>query len=121
MPLQVTGVFVPGAYPQHTYIERTQQGFESTLRDALDTPGQIISLSGPSKSGKTVLVERVVGRDSLIAISGVSIRHPDITLRSGNLVRRATRSVPLASLILVGYKVGFLSTRKTELPHSGGT
>lgn len=70
-------VFVPGSYPQHTYIRRAAQGFEESLRDSLDTPGQVVSLSGPSKSGKTVLVERVVGRDSLIPISGASLTSPN--------------------------------------------
>jgi len=77
MALKATEVFVPGAYPQHTYVERSAQGLEEALRNALDTPGQIVSLSGPSKSGKTVLVERVVGRDLLIPVSGASLRHPD--------------------------------------------
>jgi hypothetical protein len=77
MALKATDVFVPGAYPQYTYIERTNQNLESTLKDALSTPGQIVSLSGPSKSGKTVLVERVVGRDLLISVSGASIRDPE--------------------------------------------
>jgi molybdopterin-guanine dinucleotide biosynthesis protein len=31
----------------------------------------VVSLPGPSKSGKTVLVERVVGRDYLIGDKGV--------------------------------------------------
>jgi hypothetical protein len=75
--LKANEVFVPGAYPQHTYVTREEQGLESSLRDALDTPGQVVSLSGPSKSGKTVLVEKVVGRDLLISLSGASIRHPD--------------------------------------------
>jgi hypothetical protein len=47
------------------------------LRDALETPGQVVSISGPSKSGKTVLVERVVGRDSLITVTGAGIEEPD--------------------------------------------
>jgi hypothetical protein len=77
MAIKATEVFVPGAYPEHTYVERTAEGIEQQLRDALDTPGQIVSLSGPSKSGKTVLVERVVGRDSLISVAGAGIRSPD--------------------------------------------
>jgi hypothetical protein len=77
MPLRATEVFVPGSYPEHTYIAREREGLEGALRDALNTPGQIVSLSGPSKSGKTVLVERVVGRDSLITITGASIRSTD--------------------------------------------
>lgn len=77
MPLKAIEVFVPGSFPQYTYVLRNEDRFESSLRDALDTPGQIVSLTGPSKSGKTVLVEKVVGRDLLIAISGTSIRSPE--------------------------------------------
>ena len=74
MALKATEVFVPGAYPQHTYVMRRAEGLEESLRDSLSTVGQVVSLSGPSKSGKTVLVERVVGRDYLIPISGSSLR-----------------------------------------------
>ncbi|MEJ0010333.1 MAG: hypothetical protein WDN72_07440 [Alphaproteobacteria bacterium] len=77
MTLKATEVFVPGAYPEHTYVERAEQKLEETLKNALDTPGQIISLSGPSKSGKTVLVEKVVGQEQLIAISGASLKRPE--------------------------------------------
>ena len=77
MSIRAQDVFTPGAFPQYTYVERSQQGLEDTLRDALDTPGQIVSLSGPSKSGKTVLVEKVVGQDLLIPLSGASIRQPE--------------------------------------------
>jgi hypothetical protein len=76
MALKATDVFTPGTYPVHNYVERSQQGLEQALRDALDTPGQLVSLAGPSKSGKTVLVERVVSRDLLIPISGASIEKP---------------------------------------------
>jgi hypothetical protein len=55
MSLKAAEVFVPGSYPQYNYVEREGEGFERALRDALETPGQVISLAGPSKSGKTVL------------------------------------------------------------------
>jgi hypothetical protein len=58
-------------------VERTGEHLEGNLRDALEIPGQIISLVGPSKSGKTVLVEKVVGRDDLITITGAGIESPD--------------------------------------------
>lgn len=77
MGIKATDVFVPGSYPQHTYVARKAEALEEMLRDALSTPGQVVSLSGPSKSGKTVLVERVVGRDLLIPISGASLRAPE--------------------------------------------
>jgi hypothetical protein len=77
MSLKAQEVFVPGAYPQHTYITRRAEGLEDSLKDSLSTPGQVVSLSGPSKSGKTVLVERVVGGDNLIPLSGASLKSPD--------------------------------------------
>lgn len=74
MPIKATEVFTPGFFPEHTYVERSGAHLERDLRDGLDTPGQIISLAGPSKSGKTVLVEKVVGRDSLITVQGTVFR-----------------------------------------------
>jgi hypothetical protein len=43
----------------------------------LDTPKVVISISGPSKSGKTVVVEKVVGKDNLIPTSGAEVRIGD--------------------------------------------
>jgi hypothetical protein len=74
MTLKAVDVFTPGSFPEHTYVERADRKFEQDLRDSLDTTGQVVSISGPSKSGKTVLVERVVGKDSLITVTGASIR-----------------------------------------------
>ncbi len=77
MIIKATQVFTPGAFPLITYVKRQGEELESHLRDGLDTPGQIVSIAGPSKSGKTVLVEKVVGRNELITIQGAGIRHPD--------------------------------------------
>jgi len=70
-------VFTPGSFPTYTYVERASERLEQSLRDALSTTGQVISLSGPSKSGKTVLVERVVGRDCLITVTGANVEEAD--------------------------------------------
>jgi hypothetical protein len=77
MRLKASEVFTPGSFPAHTYVERSGERLEEALRDAIDTPGQVVSLVGPSKSGKTVLVEKVVGRDSLITVTGAGIQSPD--------------------------------------------
>lgn len=63
-------MFTPGSFPVHTYVDRQDKGIEERLSDALETVGTIVTLAGPSKSGKTVLVERVVGKDNLITITG---------------------------------------------------
>ncbi len=77
MTLKAAEVFTPGSYPKRTYVERAGEGLEQKLRDALETKGQVVSIVGPSKSGKTVLVERVVGRDLLIPTTGTGIQGPD--------------------------------------------
>ena len=69
-------VFTPNAIPTYTYVGRKTRGFEERLGEALHIPNMIVSLSGPSKSGKTVLVNKVVGADNLIPLSGASIRTP---------------------------------------------
>ena len=53
--MKAKDVFTPGRFPTYTYvddhlIERGQQ-----LSDALDDGSMLVSISGPSKSGKTVL------------------------------------------------------------------
>jgi hypothetical protein len=75
--LRHVDVFTPADFPSYTYIARDNQRLETALRDALATPGEVISISGPSKSGKTVLVERVVGQDNLITITGAGIHSPE--------------------------------------------
>ena len=40
---------------------------------ALQTPNIIVSVSGPSKSGKSVLLQRAIGKDYLIRIFGPQI------------------------------------------------
>lgn len=75
--MRATDVFIPGSFPKETYIQRSDERYEDSLRNALSMEGMVASLSGPSKSGKTVLIERVVGRDCLIAISGARIKSAD--------------------------------------------
>jgi hypothetical protein len=66
-------VFTPGSFPKHTFVERAELGLADRLRDAIGTPGMLISISGPSKSGKTVFVESTMGLDNLITISGAGV------------------------------------------------
>jgi hypothetical protein len=68
-------VFTPNDVPTFSYVERTNK-FEDRLREALSVPKMIISLSGPSKSGKTVVVKKVIG-ENLIPLSGATIRSGD--------------------------------------------
>lgn len=61
MKLFATDVFTPNEFPEHTYIERPKEELERKLKNALATPNVVVSIAGPSKSGKTVLTKKLVG------------------------------------------------------------
>jgi hypothetical protein len=72
--IKATAVFTPTDVPTITYVERMDRNYERELRQAFTIPKMIVSISGPSKSGKTVLVSKVVTKDNLIHIYGATIK-----------------------------------------------
>jgi hypothetical protein len=56
--VKATDVFTPNKVPTITYVQRDEEAEQKT-RNAFDIPNIVVSLSGPSKSGKTVLVNKV--------------------------------------------------------------
>lgn len=66
-------VFTPGRFPTVTFVGDHLAEKSNHLKSAIDSGGLIISLSGPSKSGKTVFVERELGKDNLIHITGAGV------------------------------------------------
>lgn len=76
-PLRVRDVFVPGGLPRYTYQDRQKYGIESKLRDALERVNKFIAVAGPTKSGKTVLVRKVVPEENCIWLEGGHIATAD--------------------------------------------
>lgn len=72
--LQVSDVFTPGRLPGITYNPRDQQNIEGELEDYLRTAGSALVISGPTKSGKTVLVRRKLDKESAVWLSGIDLR-----------------------------------------------
>lgn len=74
MALKAEDVFKPGAYPEYTYVSRNYENtgisYELRLKQALRIAGCLTSIIGPSKMGKTILCENVVGFDNIVEISG---------------------------------------------------
>jgi hypothetical protein len=68
-------IFVPGRLPGVTYVPRDELRLEALMGDYLEERGRILSLSGPTKSGKTVLVRKVVPR--AVEIPGGDIKTAD--------------------------------------------
>lgn len=77
--LQSYDVFKPGAFPEYTYISRISSElmftYEFRLKQALNTPGYLTSIIGPSKTGKTVLCEKVIGLDNMISLTGSDFKN----------------------------------------------
>lgn len=72
--LSAEEVFRPGAFPEYTYVSRKSKNsdlpYEFRLMQAVKVSGFLTSLVGPSKMGKTILCEKVIGLEKLIEISG---------------------------------------------------
>lgn len=77
--LQYTEVFKPTDLPEYSFVKivRDDESLEERLRRALAMRGMMVSLSGPSKSGKTQLVRKVVSKNNLISIAGSVISSPE--------------------------------------------
>ncbi|SMX48394.1 ATP-binding protein [Maliponia aquimaris] len=70
----VFDVFVPNGTPTHTYVTRAEEKNEEKLAAALDMPKMVISISGPSKTGKTALVDTLLTAERIIPVTGHSLR-----------------------------------------------
>ncbi len=71
---QLRQVFTPGGFPSVTYVQREHLNLERRLEDALARGHGIITVTGPTKSGKTVLCRRVLGSEKSLWIEGGRIR-----------------------------------------------
>lgn len=75
--LRYSDVFVPGGFPQHTYNPRATQQLEKKLEQVLDNLCKLVTVIGHTKSGKTVLVRKILPRDKTIWIDGGSVGQED--------------------------------------------
>jgi hypothetical protein len=64
---RVAQVFVVGGDPTVTYSPREERQFELILSDYLEERGRVLVVTGPSKSGKTVLLRRAIPEGVWIA------------------------------------------------------
>lgn len=76
MCYKVEDVFSPRSFPENTYIHRITAGnktIDQKLEKALMIKGNLIFVSGASKSGKTVLCHKVIPDEKFIDLSGNQI------------------------------------------------
>ena len=73
---KIENIFNPRSFPEKTYISRVVNGkeaLEDRLGRALAMKGNLVFVSGASKSGKTVLCHKVIPQDKMVSLSGVQI------------------------------------------------
>jgi len=79
--LKFSDVFKPGSYPEHTYITRftagTRYTYEQRLKQCIDIEGFLTLIVGPSKTGKTVLCDKVIGSNNIVSLTGNDFRKSD--------------------------------------------
>lgn len=77
--LKFSDVFKPGSYPEHTYITRYSTGtrytYEQRLNQCLDIEGFLTLIVGSSKTGKTVLCDKVIGSNNIVSLTGNDFRN----------------------------------------------
>ncbi|MBK8571715.1 MAG: hypothetical protein IPN91_03525 [Holophagaceae bacterium] len=121
--MRVKDIFTPGSYPEHTFINEHIIDKQRHFLDALEMGSGVISISGPSKSGKTVFVENLVGKEHLVHVTGAGVDIPEklwerVFDKVGTRIR-TSRSATKANESELGGKVGvkpeYLSKEQLKL------
>ena len=63
-------IFVPGGFPRLTYNPRAELQLEERLAEAKDNLCKLVTVTGQTKSGKTVLTKKVFPREEAVWIDG---------------------------------------------------
>ena len=76
--MQLKEVFTPGGQPSVTYVGREHLQLEDAVRGALARGYALNVVTGPTKSGKTVLCKRVLANAAkFIVVEGGQVRNED--------------------------------------------
>jgi hypothetical protein len=71
--LRYTDIFVPGGFPRHTYNPRLSLQLEKNVAQVKDNLCKLVTVTGHTKSGKTVLVRRILPREEAVWVDGGGI------------------------------------------------
>jgi len=61
---------VPGGFPRHTYNPRVELQLETRLAEVRDNLCKLATVTGQTKSGKTVLARKILPREDCVWIDG---------------------------------------------------
>lgn len=68
--LKYTDVFVPGGFPRHTYNPRESLSLEAKLNEVRENLCKLVTVTGHTKSGKTVLARKILPPEDSVWIDG---------------------------------------------------
>lgn len=71
--MKYTEVFVPGGFPRHTYNPRGSRALENRLEECTENLCKLVTVTGHTKSGKTVLTRKVLPPEDSIWIDGGAV------------------------------------------------
>lgn len=75
--LKYSEVFVPGGFPRHTYNPRDSKNLEAQLSEVKDNLCKLVTITGHTKSGKTVLTRKILPADESIWVDGGAVATED--------------------------------------------
>jgi hypothetical protein len=75
--LKYTDVFVPGGFPQYTYKPRRTLNLEPRVQQVTENLCKLVTVTGHTKSGKTVLVRKILPRENALWIDGGGVGAED--------------------------------------------
>ena len=70
-------VFIAGGFPKHTYNPRADLGLEQRLRESREKLCKLVTVTGQTKSGKTVLARSIFPREECVWVDGGSVSAED--------------------------------------------
>ncbi len=68
--LKYSEIFVPGGFPRHTYNPRATLQLEQKLMEVRENLCKLVTVTGHTKSGKTVLTRKVLPPEDCVWIDG---------------------------------------------------
>ncbi|MGH1450620.1 MAG: hypothetical protein ACRBBM_14545 [Pseudomonadaceae bacterium] len=68
--LKYSEVFVPGGFPRHTYNPREGRSLEAQLSEVRENLCKLVTVTGHTKSGKTVLTRKILPPEEAVWVDG---------------------------------------------------
>lgn len=75
--MRFSDIFVPGGFPRHTYNPRSHRRLEERLAEVAENFCKLATVTGHTKSGKTVLVRRTFPPENSIWVDGGTVGSED--------------------------------------------